>query len=123
MSTTSRIHVWREKLSCPFKYQMRDSHNKLSTSHHIAPIIAALQGYAYVEFTSPEVAGIVAETMNGYYLFDKQLVCRVLRFEEVHPNLFDGAGVKFRKVNWHGLYREKYNADRWEAFFCSAPTK
>lgn len=74
--------------------------------------VAALQGYAYVEFTSPEVAGIVAETMNGYYLFDKQLVCRVLRFEEVHPNLFDGAGIKFRKVNWHGLYREKYNADR-----------
>ncbi|CAB1121554.1 unnamed protein product [Ectocarpus sp. CCAP 1310/34] len=70
------------------------------------------KGYAYVEFASPEVAQIVAETMNGYYLFDKQLVCRVLKFEEIHPNLFDGAGVKFRKVNWHGLYREKYNADR-----------
>lgn len=71
-----------------------------------------LKGYAYVEFVSPEVALIVAETMNGYYLFDKQLVCRVLRFDEIHPNLFDGAGVKFRKVNWHGLYRQKYNADR-----------
>ncbi|CAN0361246.1 unnamed protein product, partial [Hapterophycus canaliculatus] len=69
-------------------------------------------GYAYVEFVSPEVAQIVAETMNGYFLFDKQLVCRVLRFGEIHPNLFDGAGVKFRKVNWHGLYRQKYNADR-----------
>lgn len=71
-----------------------------------------LQGYAFVEFSSPEVAGIVAQTMNGYFLFDKQLVCRVLRFEEIHPNLFDGAGVKFRKVNWHGLYRQKYNVDR-----------
>lgn len=70
------------------------------------------QGYAYVEFVSPEVAAIVAETMNGYYLFDKQLVCRVLRFDEIHPNLFDGAGIKFRKVNWHGLYRQKYNVDR-----------
>lgn len=65
-----------------------------------------------MEFVSPDVAEIVAETMNGYYLFDKQLVCRVLRFDEIHPNLFDGAGVKFRKVNWHGLYRQKYNADR-----------
>ncbi|CAM9621327.1 unnamed protein product [Ectocarpus sp. 6 AP-2014] len=73
------------------------------------------KGYAYVEFVSPEVAQIVAETMNGYFLFDKQLVCRVLKFEEIHPNLFDGAGVKFRKVNWHGLYREKYNADRTQA--------
>ncbi|CAM9211875.1 unnamed protein product [Ectocarpus sp. 13 AM-2016] len=73
------------------------------------------KGYAYVEFVSPEVAQIVAETMNGYFLFDKQLVCRVLKFEEIHPNLFDGAGVKFRKVNWHGLYREKYNADRTPA--------
>lgn len=70
------------------------------------------QGYAYVEFVSPEVALIVAETMNGYFLFDKQLVCRVLRFDEIHPNLFDGAGIKFRKVNWHGLYRQKYNVGR-----------
>lgn len=70
------------------------------------------QGYAYVEFSSPEVAGIVAETMNGYFLYDKQLVCRVLRFEQIHANLFDGAGTKFRKVNWHGLYRKKFNADR-----------
>lgn len=83
-----------------------------STPPFASPSLLVLQGYAYVEFVSPEVAQIVAETMNGYYLFDKQLVCRVLRFDEIHPNLFDGAGVKFRKVNWHGLYRQKYNADR-----------
>lgn len=71
------------------------------------------QGYAYVEFASPEVAGIVASTMNGYFLFDKQLVCKVLMFGEIHPNLFDGAGHTFRRVNWHGLYRQKYNADRY----------
>lgn len=70
------------------------------------------KGYAYVEFVSPEVSLVVAETMDGYYLFDKKLTCRVLRFDEIHPNLFDGAGIKFRKVNWHGLYRQKFNADR-----------
>lgn len=70
------------------------------------------QGYAYVEFASPEVAGIVASTMNGYFLYNKQLVCRVLKFEEIHPRLFDGSGHKFRKVNWHGLYKQKVNADR-----------
>ncbi|CAM9424391.1 unnamed protein product, partial [Sphacelaria rigidula] len=70
------------------------------------------QGYAYVEFSSPEVAGIVASTMHGYFLYDKQLVCRVLKFGEIHPNLFDGAGREFRKINWHGMYRKKRNADR-----------
>lgn len=70
------------------------------------------QGYAYVEFDSPEVACIVAETIDGYFLYEKQLVCRVLKFDEIHPNLFDGAGIQFKKVNWHGMYRERYNADR-----------
>lgn len=54
----------------------------------------------------------MASTMDGYFLYDKQLVCRVLKFGEIHPNLFDGAEHKFRKVNWHGLYRQKRNADR-----------
>lgn len=65
-----------------------------------------------MEFASPEVACIVAETIDGYFLYEKQLVCRVLKFDEIHPNLFNGAGIRFKKVNWHGMYRERYNADR-----------
>ncbi|EDQ92075.1 uncharacterized protein MONBRDRAFT_3397, partial [Monosiga brevicollis MX1] len=33
------------------------------------------RGYAFVEFLEPEVAEIVAETMNNYLLFDRLLVC------------------------------------------------
>ena len=79
----------------------------------LQPPFVIPQGYAFVEFSSPEVAGIVAETMDGYRLFGKQLVCRVLKYDQIHPTLFDRAGVKFKKVNWHGLRRKEFNADRY----------
>jgi nucleolar protein 15 len=36
------------------------------------------RGYAFVDFVDPEVARIVAETMSGYFLLEKRLVCHLL---------------------------------------------
>lgn len=46
------------------------------------------KGYAFVEFQSAEVAGVVAETMDGYFLNERQLVCHVLSNDKVHDGLF-----------------------------------
>jgi len=46
------------------------------------------KGYAFVKFESNEVAEVVADAINGYLLFDKQLVCNVLPLEKIHKGLF-----------------------------------
>ena len=46
------------------------------------------RGYAFVEFADAEVAKIVAETMSGYFLLEKRLVCHVLPMDKVYDNMF-----------------------------------
>lgn len=43
------------------------------------------RGYAFIEFEAPEVAEVVAETMNGYYLSGRKLVCHLVEPNNVHP--------------------------------------
>lgn len=52
------------------------------------------RGYAFVEFADEEVAGVVAETMSGYFLLEKRLVCHVLPRDKVHELMF----AKAKKV-------------------------
>ena len=42
--------------------------------------------YAFVEFKHPEVAEIVAESMNNYLLFESVLKVRLMTEEECHPS-------------------------------------
>ncbi len=46
------------------------------------------RGYAFVEFADAEVTKIVAETMNGYFLLEKRLVCHVLPMDKVYDTMF-----------------------------------
>lgn len=52
------------------------------------------RGYAFVEFADAEVAKIVAETMSGYFLLEKRLVCHILPMDKVYENMF----VKSRRI-------------------------
>lgn len=70
------------------------------------------RGYAFVEFVDPEVAAIVADTMSGYFLMEKRLVCHIMPRDKCHPNLFDGHNKKFIKVDWQGINREQVNKPR-----------
>lgn len=54
--------------------------------------------YAFIEFASREVAKIVTATMNKYLLSGHILQVRTLSPEEVHPELFKGAGKRFKAV-------------------------
>ena len=62
--------------------------------------------YAFIEFASKEVADIVAETMDNYLMFNHQLVCKVLKPEQVNENLFKGANQKFKVLPRHKMDKQ-----------------
>ena len=59
----------------------------------------ASKHYAFVEFDTPDVAEIVAETMNNYILFGHRLVCEVMKADKVNKDIWKGANKKFFVVN------------------------
>merc|ERR1719478_1053610 len=67
---------------------------------------AKSKGFAFVEFEEESVAKIVVETMNGYLLFGKTLVCHMLAKEKCHPRLFQGCGR--RMINTSHIRRKKH---------------
>lgn len=69
---------------------------------------ARSRGYAFIEFKEESVAKIVAETMNKYLLFEKQLVCHLVPPEKQHPQLFKN--WKKRMPNWTNQRRRKERA-------------
>ncbi|KAF2848009.1 hypothetical protein T440DRAFT_557027 [Plenodomus tracheiphilus IPT5] len=56
----------------------------------------ASKHFAFVEFASSEVADIVARTMDNYLLFGHILKCKLVPADQVHPDLFKGAGQRFK---------------------------
>jgi len=50
--------------------------------YHSPP--ARSKGYAFIEFVDSDVAEVVAETMNGYLLERKKLVCHIVPREKIH---------------------------------------
>ena len=63
--------------------------------------------YAFIEFSSTQVAKIVAETMNNYLLFGHILKCAFVPKEQVHENLWKGANKRFKAVPWAKLEGRK----------------
>lgn len=54
--------------------------------------------YAFIEFSSREVAEIVVDTMNNYLLDGHLLQMAMIPEDEVNPNLWIGAERKFHRV-------------------------
>ncbi len=50
--------------------------------------------------------------MNGYFLFKQKLISRVLKQEEVHPQLFKGANRRMKRVPWAKLAADRHNRPR-----------
>jgi len=69
---------------------------------------AKSKGFAFVEFEEEQVAKIVAETMQGYLLFDKTLVCHMLAKDKCHKLLFKGH--KRRMINTSFNRRKRHVA-------------
>lgn len=96
---------------------MTDSpHPHLPLLHHpnTLPPTAKSRGYAFLEFADKEVAAIVAETMNGYYLSGRKLVCHALDPAKAHPGLFDDADKTWRVIPWRRLEKERRTTPKTE---------
>ena len=78
----------------------------------------ASKHYAFVEFASTEVADIVARTMDNYLMFGHILKCKLVPAEQVHPDLFKGAGQRFKvdpRNRKAGLEMERgVSREQWE---------
>ena len=70
------------------------------------------RGYAFVEFADAEVAKIVAETMSGYFLLEKRLVCHVLPMDKVHEKMFFKARRIITKKDRQEVARTELNKRR-----------
>lgn len=67
------------------------------------------RGYAFVQFDDAEVANIVAEAMNGYFLLEKRLVCNVLPQDKVYDLMFKRAKKIMSKKDMQDKAREEVN--------------
>ncbi|CEG41640.1 fha domain-interacting nucleolar [Plasmopara halstedii] len=68
--------------------------------------------YAFIQFDEPEVAQIVANTMNEYRLFDHTLKCHVVPWNDVHERMFIGANKEFKPLPRQAIYRNRHNAEK-----------
>ncbi|TYZ57270.1 hypothetical protein PybrP1_002228 [[Pythium] brassicae (nom. inval.)] len=68
--------------------------------------------YAFLQFEEPEVAEVVARTMDGYRLFDHTLSCHIVPAHAVHERMFVGANKTFKPVPWVALARKEHNAEK-----------
>jgi nucleolar protein 15 len=46
------------------------------------------RGHAFIQFETPEIAEVVATTIDGYFLHEKQLVCNIVPQNKIHEGLF-----------------------------------
>lgn len=74
----------------------------------------ASKHFAFIEFSSTEVAKIVAETMDNYLLFGHILKCKYAQPDSLHPETWKGADKKFRKIPHEKLERERLAAPKTE---------
>lgn len=74
------------------------------------------RGYAFVEFADPEVAQIVAETLSGYFLLEKRLVCHVLPNDKVHKMMFTKPSRVPNKALLQKKVRSEVNKKRTAEF-------
>ncbi|KIX08120.1 uncharacterized protein Z518_02776 [Rhinocladiella mackenziei CBS 650.93] len=70
--------------------------------------------FAFIEFSSKEVAKIVANTMDNYLLFGHILKCKYAEPDSLHPDVWKGANKKFRKIPHEKLERAALAAPKSE---------
>ncbi|KAK2975896.1 hypothetical protein RJ640_005762 [Escallonia rubra] len=68
--------------------------------------------FGFIEFQSPEVAKIVADTMHNYLLFEHLLQVYPIPPEHVHPKLWKGVNRWYKPLNWVQIERKQHNKER-----------
>ncbi|PKI68555.1 MKI67 FHA domain-interacting nucleolar phosphoprotein [Punica granatum] len=68
--------------------------------------------YGFIEFESPEVAKIVAETMHNYLLAEHLLQVQLVPPERVHPKLWRAFNYRYKPLDWVQMQRQEHNKER-----------
>ena len=75
--------------------------------------------FAFIEFTTADIAEIVAKTMDNYLMFGHILKCKLVPSEQLHENVWKGANKRFKTVPWNKLERRKHEMavgrDQWSS--------
>ena len=69
---------------------------------------ARSKGYAFIQFKYPEVAEIVADTMNGYLLLGKVLTSHVLSANLKNPFSY-ASSKQYKFINWKRIFIRQKN--------------
>ncbi|KAJ3128561.1 Chromodomain helicase DNA binding protein, partial [Physocladia obscura] len=69
----------------------------------------ASRHFAFIEFETPQIAQIVADTMQGYLLFSHVLQCKVVPWENLHSETFKGWDTKFKTLPTNKIERARVN--------------
>ncbi|KAK1557553.1 hypothetical protein Q3G72_026876 [Acer saccharum] len=68
--------------------------------------------FGFIEFQDPEVAEVVADTMQGYLLFEHLLQVHLILPENVHPKLWKGFNPRYKPVDSVQVERKRQNKER-----------
>ncbi|CAJ1938433.1 unnamed protein product [Sphenostylis stenocarpa] len=68
--------------------------------------------FGYIEFESPEVAKIVADTMHNYLLFEHLLQVFVVPPEHVHSRLWRGFNYRHKPLDYVQIERKRHDKER-----------
>ncbi|XP_047157192.1 uncharacterized RNA-binding protein C1827.05c-like isoform X2 [Vigna umbellata] len=68
--------------------------------------------FGYIEFESPEVAKIVADTMHNYLLFEHLLQVHVVPPENVHSRLWRGFSYRHKPLDYVQIERKRHDKER-----------
>ncbi|KAL7614928.1 hypothetical protein Lser_V15G07575 [Lactuca serriola] len=68
--------------------------------------------FGFLQFASPEVAKIVAETMHNYLLYEHLLQVQLIPPERVHPKLWKGVNRYYKPSDWIQIERKRQNKER-----------
>ncbi|XP_027342601.1 uncharacterized RNA-binding protein C1827.05c [Abrus precatorius] len=68
--------------------------------------------FGFIQFESPEVAKIVADTMHNYLLFEHLLQVYVIPPEHVHPKLWRGFNYRYKPVDMVQIQRGQHDKER-----------
>ncbi|XP_016577894.2 MKI67 FHA domain-interacting nucleolar phosphoprotein-like [Capsicum annuum] len=68
--------------------------------------------FGFIEFESPEVAKVVADTMHNYLLLEHLLQVQLISPEHVHPRLWKGVNRWYKPLDWVKIERKRQDKER-----------
>merc|ERR1712194_153565 len=80
-------------------------------------------GFAFIEFDESDVAEIVADTMNGYFILEKRVICQVVPKERIEGKKLFKNQKRLTKARQMAIHRDENNVERSPANLLSLSSR